>query len=58
MEKMAFPFSKMKIVLPITSYKGDRDMIYIPPEYTCDERVIPIEFVWEFLSQLNSYPDI
>ena len=57
MEKTAFPFAKMRMVLPITSYKGDRNMIYIPPEYTHDEKVIPIEFVWEFLSQLSTFVD-
>ena len=57
MEKTSYPFNKMKMILPITSYK-DANMdykIYIPPEYSNDEKIIPIEFVWEFLSQLQPY---
>jgi hypothetical protein len=57
MEKSSYPFTKMKIILPITSYKDDRmdNKIYIPPEFSKDEKIIPIEFVWEFLSQLQPF---
>ncbi len=57
MEKASYPFNKMKLVLPITSYPVNNEnyMIYIPSEYTSDEKVVPIEFVWEFLSQLHTY---
>lgn len=65
MEKMIYPFNKLKIILPITSYSNPYDTntdntcskIYIPPEYTSDAKTIPIEFVWEFLSQLPMYID-
>lgn len=62
MEDTRYPFHKMKMVLPITSSKYDLQnnqdyMIHIPTEYTNNEKVVPIEFIWEFLSQLQSYLD-
>lgn len=50
------PYDKIKIVLPITTYKERYDdrKIYIPEEFTKDIKIVPIEFVWEFLTQLPS----
>lgn len=56
LRKMTYPFQHIKIMLPITSWNEQaEDKIYIPPEYTTDAKVIPVEFVWEFLSQFPVY---
>lgn len=58
MEKTSYPFHSMKLVLPITSWcSHHEDKICIPTEYTMDKQVVPVEFVWEFLSQLPVYLD-
>ena len=62
MEKTSYPFHKMKMVLPITSnqyeHQDNQDyIIHIPSEYTNNEKVVPIEFIWEFLSQLQPFLD-
>jgi hypothetical protein len=56
MEKTNYPFHCIKLVLPITSWCSHReDKICIPAAYTTDKQIIPVEFVWEFLSQLPVY---
>lgn len=56
LESTAFPFERLKIVLPLTSYQDHMEgKIYIPTLYTNDTSVVPIEFVWEFLTQLPAF---
>lgn len=63
MKKTNYPFDMLKVVLPITTYRADNKYenhendtkIYIPEEFTDDKKIIPIEFIWEFLSQLPSF---
>lgn len=58
LEKTRYPFHQRKIILPITSWCSHPDeKICIPYEYTTDARIVPIEFVWEFLFQLPLYLD-
>lgn len=56
LKKTSYPFDVVKIILPITTYHDGayekNTKIYIPEEFTEDKKVIPIEFVWEFLNQL------
>lgn len=59
MKKTRYPFDTFKMILPITTYHNkntenneNNTKIYIPEEYTTDNKIIPVEFVWEFLSQL------
>lgn len=67
MKKTSYPYHIIKMKLPISSFQkhniadhhdksADYDeIIHIPSEYTDDVKIIPTEFVWEFLSQLPSY---
>lgn len=56
MEMTKYPFHHAMLVLPITlSADHSWDKIHIPVEYTTEDHVIPLEIVWEFLSQLPAY---
>lgn len=64
LKKTSYPFDVVKIILPITTYRDTysknenhetNTKIYIPEEFTEDKKIIPIEFVWEFLNQAPSF---
>lgn len=56
MRNMDYPYDKIRMVLPITTYNDKKDCkIYIPEEFTNNVNVVPVEFVWEFLTQLSDF---
>lgn len=56
LESTYYPFQRLKIILPLSSYDNAvHSKIYIPPRYTSDVKIVPIEFIWEFLTQLPAF---